>query len=89
MIAGLLPSKLSCAFCIFVTSTVSFTSGSVSIQFGFGALRDATGHLAAPGSLWLLAVSPPEDSLPGGLEENSSLSASLVPFVRADFGGCD
>ncbi len=70
-----------------LTLAINSSPASVSIEFGFGWLREPSGEIATPGSLGVLLVAPPGETLPGGLQVNSSLSENNIATARADFGG--
>lgn len=70
---GLLASVVTCA--------------DVTLNLEFGLIRAEDSSLAAPDSMWALMVAPPGSPLPGGMEENSSLTLTDIPAARADFGG--
>ncbi len=76
-----------CIACVIGALATSFTYGDVSINFDIGPLRDVSGDPAAPDSLWAIVVAAPGSQLPGGLDQDSSLTQSDAPLAQADFGG--
>lgn len=73
--------------CAFGLLLIGVAHGNVTLNFGFGNLRDASGSLAPAGSLWALIIAPQGETLPGGLDQDTHLTEDDLASARADFGG--
>jgi hypothetical protein len=83
---GSLLKKAGLTVSLWLLSFSVYLQGSVFLDVGF-IVRDDSGAIATPGTMWALVVANPSSSLPGELTKNSSLTLGNKAAARADFAG--
>ena len=74
---------------IFGLIFVHATYAGSTVLYQFVKLRDASGLTVTTDCLWALVAASPGEPLPGGLEQDSSLTEEDITIARAAFGGAN